>query len=57
MNDWKRQRSMRQTVEDMEDRLLTDSHRTQKLTNETLKYDHIYHEILLEVRENSSDKY
>ena len=44
---------MLQTVEDMEDRILTDSYRTQKSTNESLKYDHIYHEILLEVRANS----
>ncbi len=35
----------------MEDRIKTDSFRTQKLTNEIKNQDHIYNEILLEVRE------
>jgi hypothetical protein len=51
VNEWKRQRAILQTVEDMEDRIKTDSFRTQKLTNEIKNQDHIYNEILLEVRE------
>jgi hypothetical protein len=35
----------------MEDRILTDTHRTQKLTNNIKKQDQIYNEILLEVRD------
>lgn len=33
----------------MEDRIVTNSHRAQKLTDSTKKQDHIYSEILLEV--------
>jgi hypothetical protein len=34
----------------MEDRILIDTYRTQKLTNNIKKQDNIYNEILLEVR-------
>jgi hypothetical protein len=37
----------------MEDRILIDTHRNQKLTDNIKKQDHIYNEILLEVSERN----
>ena len=41
---------MRQTVEDMEDHIFTDTYKTEKSNNHVKKQDKIYSEILLEVR-------
>jgi hypothetical protein len=35
----------------MEDRILMDTHRTQKLVNNIKKQDNIYNDILLDVRD------
>ena len=40
---------MLQSVQDMEDRILRDSHKTQKLASDLKKRTHDYNEILTEV--------
>lgn len=48
IQDWKNQRSILQTVEDMEDHILTDNYRTEKSKTHVKKQDRVYSDILLE---------
>ncbi|CAF0792235.1 unnamed protein product [Rotaria sp. Silwood1] len=48
INEWKLQRSMREMVEDIEDQILDNKQKSQKLMDYTKKQDDIYHEILVE---------
>ncbi|CAF1028852.1 unnamed protein product [Rotaria sp. Silwood1] len=48
VKEWKTQRSILQSVQDMEDRILIDSHKTQKLANDLKKRTQDYNHILAE---------
>ncbi|CAF3968571.1 unnamed protein product [Rotaria sp. Silwood2] len=48
LKEWKNQRSMLQSVQDMEDRILLDSKKTQQLANDLKKRTQDYNQILTE---------
>ncbi len=47
--EWKNQRSVLQSVQDMEDRIVRDSQKTQKIADSLKKRTHDYNQILAEV--------
>ncbi|CAF2370922.1 unnamed protein product [Rotaria sp. Silwood2] len=48
VNEWKLQRTMLETVEDIEDQILINTQKSQKHTDNIKKQDNIYNEILVE---------
>ena len=51
VDEWKRRRALLQRAEDMEYRILNDHYKTEKLTDSLRKQDHIYNEVIREVRD------